>query len=535
MSTPAPPSTDPETPEQPPPAPSIQHFSPLPPPPPGFISTRWSGPSYGGGTAAWLSALIGGVTAAVALPLTKPGIGWFLVGLVCTLTVANAARYGPRPDRRAERLIRIGWVVLALALLAIGTFLNAYWLAYIGILGAIGLFSLAVSGGHSVRAILFGAVALPLAFFRAIPWLMKGANSWQRAREKQTTASRTAVAVLITVVLLVVFGALFASADPAFSRIIGDLMPDFTFGTVRRAIVYTALGGLLTAGAVFIVLAPPDLSGLESQSTRRIGRVELLLPLGGLALLFAGFVAVQFRFLFAGDPPKDMTFSNYAVQGFGQLVVVTLLTLLIIACASRWSPRETPSDRSTLRGILGVLVALSLVVVASAVYRMWLYMNELGWTRERLFFGAVELFLGFVFLLVLLAGIKLRAAWFTRAVIASFAVLLVAIAAINPERYIARQNIERFERLRDTPGYMKTFDLGYLQWLTSDAIDELVKMDEPYRSCALRKIEEDLRTQPDQWYSWNMSRWHAREVLASSEYNPDGCTEWFRIRDNARS
>jgi hypothetical protein len=230
-----------------------------------------------------------------------------------------------------------------------------------------------------------------------------------------------------------------------------------------------------------------------------------------------------------------MTFSNYAVQGFGQLVVVTLLTLLIIACASRWSPRETPSDRSTLRGILGVLVALSLVVVASAVYRMWLYMNELGWTRERLFFGAVELFLGFVFLLVLLAGIKLRAAWFTRAVIASFAVLLVAIAAINPERYIARQNIERFERLRDTPGYMKTFDLGYLQWLTSDAIDELVKMDEPYRSCALRKIEEDLRTQPDQWYSWNMSRWHAREVLASSEYNPDGCTEWFRIRDNARS
>jgi len=312
-------------------------------------------------------------------------------------------------------------------------------------------------------------------------------------------------------------------------------MPDFTFGTVRRAIVYTALGGLLTAGAVFIVLAPPDLSGLESQSTRRIGRVELLLPLGGLALLFAGFVAVQFRFLFAGDPPKDMTFSNYAVQGFGQLVVVTLLTLLIIACASRWSPRETPSDRSTLRGILGVLVALSLVVVASAVYRMWLYMNELGWTRERLFFGAVELFLGFVFLLVLLAGIKLRAAWFTRAVIASFAVLLVAIAAINPERYIARQNIERFERLRDTPGYMKTFDLGYLQWLTSDAIDELVKMDEPYRSCALRKIEEDLRTQPDQWYSWNMSRWHAREVLASSEYNPDGCTEWFRIRDNARS
>src|SRR5262249_19026817 len=162
---------------------------------------------------------------------------------------------------------------------------------------------------------------------------------------------------------------------------------------------------------------------LESPSSRRIGRVELLLPLGALALLFAGFVAVQVSYLFADTAPEGMTFSEYAVQGFGQLVVVTLLTLLIIALASRWSPRETESDRTVLRGVLAVLVLLSLVIVASAVYRMWLYMNELGWTRERLFFGSVEIFLGFVFVLVLLAGIRLRAAWFPRAVIASFAVL----------------------------------------------------------------------------------------------------------------
>jgi hypothetical protein len=526
------PTPEPAVPPQPAPQ-SFQAFAPLPPPPAGFIATRWPGPTYGGGSAAWLSALIGGVATAVALPLTKPGLGWFLVGLVITLAVAFAARFGPQPDKPAERYIRIGWAVLALGLLAIGTFLNAYWLVYIGILGAIGLFSLAVSGGHSVRAVLFAAVALPLSFFRSIPWLIKGANSWQRAREKQTTASRTAFALLITVVLLVIFGALFSSADPAFSKIVDAITPDFTIGTFRRALFYTVLGGLFTAGAIFIVLAPPDLSGLESPSSRRIGRVELLLPLGALAVLFGGFVAVQVSYLFADTAPEGMTFSEYAVQGFGQLVVVTLLTLLIIALASRWSPRESDSDRTVLRAMLGVLVLLSLVIVASAVYRMWLYMNELGWTRERMFFGSVEIFLGFVFVLVLLAGIRLRAAWFPRAVIASFAVLLLSLAAINPERYIAQQNIQRFEHLKDTPGYMKTFDLGYLQWLTSDAVDELVKLDEPFRSCALKKIEEDLRTQPDQWYSWNLSRAHAREVIAQANPNPNGCTEWFQIRDRA--
>ncbi len=480
--------------------PSMSRFSPLPPPPPGFVATRWSGPAYGGGPAAWTSALIGGVAAAIALPLTKPGVGWFLVGLVIALTVASAARYGPKPDSAVERYIRIGWAVLALALLSVGIFLNAYWLFYICVLGALGCASLAVAGGHSVRALFVAASALPLAFFRSIPWLARGANAWQKTREKQSGGSRTVVAILVTVVLLLVFGGLFASADPAFAKIVGDMLPEFSGGVIRRAIFYTIIGGLFTAGAVFIVLAPPDLSGLERPSTRRIGKVELILPLGALVLLFAGFVAVQFRFLFSATAPAGTTFSKYAVQGFGQLVVVTLLTLLVIGCATRWAPKENGQERTLLRGLLGALVALSLVVVASAVYRMWLYMNELGWTRERLFFGAVELYLGLVFLMVVVAGIKLRATWFPRAIIASFALLLIGIAAINPERYIADRNIERFNAHKNDPAYMQTFDLGYLQFLTSDAIDELITLEEPFRSCALKRIEEDLRTQPDTWY-----------------------------------
>ena len=64
---------------------------------------------------------------------------------------------------------------------------------------------------------------------------------------------------------------------------------------------------------------------------------------------------------------------------------------------------------------------------------------------------------------------------------------------------------------------MQTFDLGYLQFLTSDAIDELMTLEEPFRSCALKRIEEDLRTQPEQWYSWNYSRYHARIVIKQQQ------------------
>jgi hypothetical protein len=510
--------------------PTAPQLNALPPPPPGFVATRWPGPGYGGGPAAWISALIGGVAFAVALPLTRPGLGWFLVGLVCALAVGHAARFGPQPDRRSERIIRIGWAVLGLVLLSVGIFLNAYWLHYICVLAALGCAALACAGGHSVRAIFYASFAGIAAVFRSIPWLAKGAAAWTKTREKQSNASRTIVAVLVTIVLLVVFGALFASADVAFAGIIKDLLPELSGRTVTRVILYTSIGALLTAGATFIVLAPPELSGLESPAKRRIGTVELVLPIGGLVLLFAGFVSVQARFLFSGKPPASLTFSEYAVQGFGQLVLVTLLTLLVIGCATRWAPKQTERDRLVLRSILGVLVALTMVIVASAVYRMWLYMNELGWTRERFFFGAVEIYLGFVFLLIVAAGIKLRAAWFPRAIIASFALMLVAMAAVNPERYIAHQNIDRFYANQNKPGYLRTFDLGYLQFLTTDAIDELVRLDEPYRSCALQRIQSDLADMPEQWYSWNLSRDHARDVIANTRIDPNGCTKWFDIR-----
>lgn len=506
-----------------------------PPPPPGFVATRWPGPAYGGGPAAWLSALAGGIAFAVALPLTRPGLGWFLVGLVCTVAVAHAARYGPKPDLRSEQLIRIGWVVLGLLLLVVGIFLNAYWLHYICVLGALGCAALAAAGGHSVRAIFYASFAGIGAFFRSIPWLAKGAAAWSRTREKATTASRTGVAILATIVLLLVFGALFAWADVAFARIIADFMPSLDARTLARGFFYTLIGGLLTAGAIFIVLAPPDLSGLESPAKRRIGTVELVLPMGALVLLFAGFVAVQARFLFAGEPPAKMNFSEYAVQGFGQLVVVTLLTLLVIGCATRWAPKETSRDRILLRSILGMLVALTLVIVASAAYRMWLYMEELGWTRERLFFGAVELYLGFLFILVVVAGIKLKAPWFPRAIVASFALMLLALAAINPERYIAQQNINRFEVKRADPAYLKQFDLGYLQFLTTDAINELMQLEEPYKSCALLRIKQQLDDMPEQWYSYNVSRAHARNVIANYRVDEAGCTKWFELRNRNAS
>ncbi|MDI1464238.1 DUF4173 domain-containing protein [Catellatospora sp. KI3] len=508
----------------------MTRFSPLPPPPPGFIESRWKGPDYAGGPAAWIAALIGGLATAIMLPLSRPGLGWLLVGLVIAGAVVHAARFGVKPDSRLERLARIGWGVVAIALLAVGTFRAAEWLFVFCALGAVACGSLAVAGGRSVRAVLFGGIAVPIAALRAIPWLGRGLANWHRARERGGTFGRIALSLLVTVVLLVVFGALFASADASFAKLLGDLLPELNGRTIARGLIYTTIGGLVTAGAIFTVLAPPDLSGMERQSTRRIGRIELALPLGGLVLLFTAFVALQVRNFF-GDAEyikqtTGLTYSQYAVRGFGQLLVVTLLTLVVIGLVSRWAPKETSSDRTLLRSLLGLLVVLSMVIVGSAVWRMWLYQNTYGWTRERLFFGSVELYLGGVFVLVALAGWKLRATWFPRAAVAGFAALLLGLAVANPEHFIAEQNVERVQKI----------DFWYLRALGPDAAPALEKLEEPYRSCALSWMDRELRDNPETWYSWNLSRAQARDLLAGVQPRPTvkTCAVADRQNESAR-
>ncbi|GHJ46562.1 hypothetical protein Cs7R123_39040 [Catellatospora sp. TT07R-123] len=492
----------------------MARFRPLPPPPPGFMEARWKGPDYAGGPAAWIAALIGGLATAIMLPLSRPGLGWLLVGLVMAGAVVHAARFGPKPDSRGERLVRIGWGVVALALLSVGTFRAAGWLVVFCTLGALACASLAVAGGRSVRAVLFASIAAPIAALRAIPWLARGLASWHRSREKSGTFGRVLLSLLVTVILLVVFGALFASADAAFAKLLGDILPKLDGRTIARGLIYTTVGGLLTAGAIFLVLAPPDLSGMERPSPRRIGRIELALPLGGLVLMFGAFVALQVRNFFGDkayiEKTTGLTYSQYAVRGFGQLLVVTLLTLIIIGLVSRWASRETSADRTLLRTLLGLLVVLSMVIVGSAVWRMWLYQNTYGWTRERLFFGSVELYLGGVFVLVALAGWKLRATWFPRAAVAGFAALLLGLAVANPEHFIAEQNVER----------VKKIDFWYLRALGPDAAPALAKLDEPLRSCALSWMDRELKQNPEQWYSWNLSRAQAREQLAGTFPRP---------------
>ena len=135
-----------------------------------------------------------------------------------------------------------------------------------------------------------------------------------------------------------------------------------------------------------------------------------------------------------------LTYAQYAREGFAQLVVVTALTLVVVAVAARRAPRETARDRLMSRVALGVLCLGTLGVVASALRRMDLYVDAFGLTRLRVFVTVVEIALAAVFVLVLVAGIRWRGPWLPRAAVQVLAVAMLGLALVNPDAQIVRHN-----------------------------------------------------------------------------------------------
>ena len=127
-------------------------------------------------------------------------------------------------------------------------------------------------------------------------------------------------------------------------------------------------------------------------------------------------------------------------------------------------------------------------------------------------------------LLILIAGIRLKALWLPRAAVAAGVLALLSLAIANPDRLIADRNITRYEQLN-------RIDTYYLSTLSADAVPALDRLRGEKRDCVLAPIANDLRNDPDDWRGWNLAREQARDLL---DQNPPqlsrDCPGGYRVQ-----
>lgn len=437
-------------------------------------------------TGTLVTSLVVGVTGGVLLVGHRLGLGAALVGLLVWVGAVPVL-----VRRRATG--DLVTAALAVALVAVVAVRDAGWLIAVCVATAALVGSVAATSARSTPAVLLSAVSWAAGALRVLPWVGTGVGEHLGSRRGQVLVALRSVAV--TVVLLVVFGMLFASADTVFAsyvpRVDVDLLPGQVVAGLLVAVVAASLSHL--------ALAPPGWSAVGFPPARPARRGEWLLPVLALDAMVLAFVLVQVGALLGGHrhvlQTAGLSYAEYARQGFAQLVAATALTVLVIAVAARRAPRGSAGDRLLSRVALGLLCVGTLGVVASALRRMDLYMEAFGLTRLRVFVLVVEVVLGAVLVLVLVAGVRWRADWLPRAVVQVVAVAVLALALLNPDAVILRHNT--------TADLDVPLDVAYLQGLSADAVPDADLLDEPLRSCVLAHLDVDEPRGPA---DWNLAR-----------------------------
>ncbi|MFF0393683.1 DUF4153 domain-containing protein [Kitasatospora sp. NPDC004615] len=432
--------------------------------------------------------------------------------LLCALAGAVGAAITALGTGRRVKPWHLAFAAAALLLCLVPAVSGAGGAVTLAVIAAICVGSLTLHGGARWVGVAMGSIGLWAHFLPGLAWGIRALK--ERRFPAKARVGQVVKAVGVSLVLLVVFGMLFAGADSTVADLLGHLVPSVEAGDVPQRFVYFVGGVLLALGAAHAAAAPRRWDRTRTRAGKERGRLEWAMPLAVMNLLFGVFVVVQLVVLIGGFGSimrrTGMTPAEYARQGFWQLRWIAVLTLVVVALAKYWAPRSSAGDRLLVKVMLGLLCALTLVVVGTALVRMSLYMDAFGLTRLRVNVAAMEIWLGLVFLMVLVGSVLSSRRWLPRAVVLSAALAVALFGLLRTDGLIAEQNVDRYRTSA------ARLDVDYLRGLSVDAVPALDRLPEDLRTCALQPIAADLANEPaPSWYAVSRAEARAREILAA--------------------
>lgn len=329
--------------------------------------------------------------------------------------------------------------LLGLVLL-VATFLNGQWL----------VFRLREYVVEAIRLLLSVAAGFFRLFFKDESAL--GIQTKADASQHWKSLKPYLIGLLIAAPLLLLFGALFASADPVFAeksqalftwiRVenLADLIQPLIMAVVIAYSSFGAIAFAFTRGALRQTVSPD-----KPLFRAFLGTTESMVVLVLLNLLFASFLFIQFRYFYGGGENITITgytYSEYARKGFFELLAVALFSGGLHWGLNAVTNREQPKQKLAFALAVTVLFLQVGVVMESAFNRMRLYIEAYGLTQERLLPQIFMVVVACILLALLVMEWRKRFDKFAVVLTLSLFVFTLVVAGFNVDRYIALQNLD---------------------------------------------------------------------------------------------
>ena len=330
-----------------------------------------------------------------------------------------------------------------------------------------------------------------------------------RGRGRTIGAALAGFAIIIPVLLI--FGSLLSQADPLFERALKSI-PILGLDQIAPHVATIGAATWLVAGFVRWAFVATPYKGPAVPASGRIAFPAIGAAIGAVALLFLAFVAVEARYLFAGDSLvrslTGLSYAEYARRGFFELTWVTGLSIPLLLLADWLLEKADARGVRAFRAIAGAMVVLLAVILGSALFRLHLYVSAYGQTEARFYVTAFMIWLAGALLWFAATVLRGRRERFATGAYVMALVAAASLTLVNPDAMIARTNLARVGDAH--------FDAAYLTTLSADAlpvIESALPQLPPATRCEISRglVRRWARVHPGA--TWNLSRRSAGAAL----------------------
>ena len=290
------------------------------------------------------------------------------------------------------------------------------------------------------------------------------------------------IGLLLTVPLTAVVAALLMSADDGVERMLSSIFDRIFRQEFWNIILQLCLAVPCSLYLFGMFYTNTHLNGLKTldenrckQSLYNMRFVSNLIvytavtPICILYILFFISQANYFLSAFAGNLPDGYTYADYARKGFFELFAVALINLGVLCFMSLFSKKAGREKPRALRFYSIMLSVFTIILIATAMSKMIMYIDNYGLTELRLYTSWFMVLLAITFVMVIIKQFKFDMQ-FAKHFSIMFTIMFAILCFSRPEALIARYNIEMYNS-----GYLDELDMNTILKMSDDGLLVAIK------------------------------------------------------------
>lgn len=201
--------------------------------------------------------------------------------------------------------------------------------------------------------------------------------------------------IVIALPILVIILPLLSSADAGFEHLVGNLVEyigEHLMVTFTR-IIFAIPVSFYLFGLVFGSIYGRNTDRIQTEdlletekNMRKVPDAAICTALLILNLVYVLFIGLQGSYLFSaftGGLPEEFTYAEYARRGFFELCQIGAWNLILLWCAGVFSRSESREHKG-VRFLMMMLSVLTLLLLATAISKMGMYISVYGLTVRRI-------------------------------------------------------------------------------------------------------------------------------------------------------